>query len=88
MAGAMSLKLAKVVTKVLLGRKAAAIDVGSDGRPAFVRHVDPNSGGLRPRPKQDRLDRLTGVCFSVIARLTRARATAAPIPQLRSARQS
>jgi hypothetical protein len=43
MAGAMSLRLAKVVTKVLLGGKAVAIDVGSDGRSAFVRHVDLNS---------------------------------------------
>jgi phytoene dehydrogenase-like protein len=40
----LSLKLAKVVTRAggvaRLGREAVAIDLGSDGRPAFVRHVD------------------------------------------------
>lgn len=49
----LSLKLAKVVTKaggaVLLGREAVAIEVGSDGRPSFVRHVDTKSRGSEER---------------------------------------
>jgi phytoene dehydrogenase-like protein len=49
----LSMKLAKVVTKaggvVRLGREAAAIEVGTDGRPAFVRHVDAKSRGHEER---------------------------------------
>jgi phytoene dehydrogenase-like protein len=49
----LSMKLAKVVTKaggiVRLGREATAIEVGSDGRPAFVRHVDAKSRGHEER---------------------------------------
>jgi phytoene dehydrogenase-like protein len=49
----LSMKLAKVVTKaggvVRLGRQATAIEVGSDGRPAFVRHIDAKSQGHEER---------------------------------------
>ncbi|MFN3746769.1 MAG: phytoene desaturase family protein [Hyphomicrobiaceae bacterium] len=49
----LSMKLAKVVTRaggvVRLAREAVAIEVGSDGRPAFVRHVDPKSRGHEER---------------------------------------
>lgn len=45
----LSMKLAKVVTKaggaVRLGREATAIEVGSDGRPVSVCHVDAKSRG-------------------------------------------
>jgi all-trans-retinol 13,14-reductase len=45
----LSLKLAKVVTRaggvVRLGREAVGVDIGNDGRPAFVRHVDAKSRG-------------------------------------------
>src|SRR5271166_2016255 len=49
----LSMKLAKVVTRaggsVLLGRDAAAIDLDSSGRPAFVRHVDARSRASEER---------------------------------------
>jgi len=49
----LSLKLAKVVTEagsvVRTGREAVAVDVGSDGRPAFVLHVDAKSRGDEER---------------------------------------
>ena len=44
---ALSMKLAKAVTKaggsVLLGREAVGVDLDGQGRPAFVRHVDPKN---------------------------------------------
>jgi all-trans-retinol 13,14-reductase len=49
----LSMKLAKGVTKaggvVRLGREGTAIEIGSDGRPAFVRHVDAKSRGHEER---------------------------------------
>jgi phytoene dehydrogenase-like protein len=49
----LSMRLAKVVTDaggvVRLGREALAIEADSDGRPAFVRHVDANSRGQEDR---------------------------------------
>jgi phytoene dehydrogenase-like protein len=45
----LSMKLAKVVTNagglVRLGREAVGVDTDSEGRPAFVRHVDAKSRG-------------------------------------------
>jgi phytoene dehydrogenase-like protein len=50
---ALSMKLAKVVTKaggaVLLGREAVGVDLDAQGRPAFVRHADPRNGGAQER---------------------------------------
>jgi phytoene dehydrogenase-like protein len=49
----LSLKLAKVVTRaggmVQLGREGVGIDTDSDGRPAYVRHVDAKSRGDEER---------------------------------------
>ncbi len=50
---ALSMKLAKVVMKaggsVLLGREATGVDLDSQGRPAFVRHVDPKNRAIEER---------------------------------------
>jgi phytoene dehydrogenase-like protein len=49
----LSLKLAKAVTEaggvVRPGREAVTVDIGSDGRPAFVFHVDAKSRGEEER---------------------------------------
>ncbi len=50
---ALSMKLAKVVMKaggtVLLGREATGVDLDAQGRPAFVRHVDPKNRAAEER---------------------------------------
>jgi phytoene dehydrogenase-like protein len=50
---ALSMELAKVVTKAggsaLLAREATGVDLGADGRPAFVRYVDPKNGAVEQR---------------------------------------
>lgn len=50
---ALGMKLAKAVTKaggsVLLGREAVGVDLDGQGRPAFVRHVDPKNRAVEER---------------------------------------
>ena len=50
---ALSMKLARVVMKaggsVLLGREAVGVDLDAEGRPAFVRHVDPKNRAVEER---------------------------------------
>jgi phytoene dehydrogenase-like protein len=49
----LSMKLAKVVVKaggaVLTGREATSIELGADGAPAYVRHVETRGGGDEAR---------------------------------------
>ncbi len=50
---ALSMKLAKVAMKaggsVLLGREAVGVDFDAQGRPAYVRHVDPKNRAMEER---------------------------------------